>query len=534
MRHDLRHTTCRVSCDAAPMARRFSMERAATGALALVTALAACGIAALAGDEGYWSKVRDDLSEQDLARVAAITRPTSDFSAAEEFEKMQGGGGTSRKRVNQDAFSQSSANITFEEEGTFKLGNGLFRKTWVSSPSSTQASDGLGPLFNARACQSCHLKDGRGHPPEASLDATSMLIRLARDAETPQEQAMLAQKTVLNFADPVYGGQLQDLAVPGLQAEGKIRIDYEERSVTLGDGTQVSLRKPAYAVDDLAQGPLRAGVTLSPRIAPPMIGLGLVEQIHPADILALADPDDRDGDGISGRPQIVRSPDGNGLMLGRFGWKAQAATIRQQSADAFANDMGISSPDAPHDWGDCTPAQTDCLAMPTGVQQRLGDTEAPDPVLDLVTFYSQNLAVPARRDAGTPTVLRGKQMFYESGCASCHTPKFVTRRDAPNKAQSFQLIWPYSDFLLHDMGEGLADGQQVGEADGNEWRTPPLWGIGLTERVNGHTFFLHDGRARSLAEAVLWHGGEAQAARDRFAGLPKPDREALISFLESL
>jgi CxxC motif-containing protein (DUF1111 family) len=222
------------------------------------------------------------------------------------------------------------------------------------------------------------------------------------------------------------------------------------------------------------------------------------------------------------------------LTLGRFGWKASVPTIRQQSADAFAGDLGISTPDNPKHWGDCTKAQKECLAMPTGVQPKLGDTEAPDPILDLVTFYSQNLAVPARRDIDKPEVLAGKKVFYEIGCASCHTPKFVTRRNAPNKAQSFQLIWPYSDFLLHDMGQELADGQQVGDASGSEWRTPPLWGIGLTQVVNGHTFFLHDGRARNLTEAILWHGGEGQAARDRFASLPKPEREALVKFLESL
>jgi CxxC motif-containing protein (DUF1111 family) len=172
--------------------------------------------------------------------------------------------------------------------------------------------------------------------------------------------------------------------------------------------------------------------------------------------------------------------------------------------------------------------------MATGVQPRLGDTEAPAPIIDLITFYAQNLAVPARRDVAKKDVLAGKQAFYEMGCTSCHTPKYVTRRDAPNKAQSFQLIWPYSDFLLHDMGAGLADGQAVGDASGSEWRTAPLWGIGLTRRVNGHTFFLHDGRARNLAEAILWHGGEAQKVRDRFAAAGKAERDALIKFLESL
>lgn len=477
---------------------------------------------------------RDDLTPHDLARVQAITKPTTDFSKPESFELMQGGAGTSKKRPNQDAFSQSSANITFEEEGTFKLGNGIFRKVWVSAPSSTQASDGLGPLFNSRACQSCHLKDGRGHPPEGAADATSMFFRLAREASTDDEKAARAQGNTLNYPDPVYGSQLQDLAVPGLSGEGRMKIDYTEMPVTLGDGTTVSLRKPAYSVTDLAYGPLSPGTTLSPRVTPQMIGLGLVEQIHPADILAHADPDDKDGDGISGKANMVWDASIRQMSLGRFGWKAQTPSIRQQSADAFAGDIGISTPEVPRSHGDCTKEEAACLAMPTGVQTRLGPVEAPPPVMDLVTFYSQNLAVPARRDVGDPDVLAGKKVFYNLGCTSCHTPKFVTRRDAPNKAQSFQLIWPYSDFLLHDMGDGLADGQAVGQATGNEWRTPPLWGIGLTQRVSGHTFFLHDGRARNLTEAILWHGGEARRARDGFAALPAADRDRLVKFLESL
>lgn len=502
----------------------------------LLAGLVASFIAATAsageGEPAGLATSRGDLSSKDLARVIAITRPTTDFSKPEPFELMQGGAGTSRKQVNRDSFSQSSANITFEEESTFKIGNGFFTKLWVSAPSSTQASDGLGPLFNARACQSCHLKDGRGHPPEGNPDATSMFLRLARPAETEAEKAALADRQVLNFPDPVYGGQLQDLAVPGLRAEGKMVISYQQVPVQLTDGTAMVLRWPSYSVSNLGYGPMHPSTTLSPRVTPQMIGLGLIEQIHPADILANAEGNKADG--VSGKPSIVRDAKTGELTLGRFGWKASVPTIRQQSAEAFAGDLGISTPDNPKHWGDCTEAQKECLAMPIGVHERLGDTEAPDPILDLVTFYSQNLAVPARRDIDKPEVLAGKKVFYEIGCVSCHTPKFVTRRDAPNKAQSFQLIWPYSDFLLHDMGEELADGQQVGDATGNEWRTPPLWGIGLTQVVNGHTFFLHDGRARNLTEAILWHGGEGQAARDRFAGLPKPEREALVKFLESL
>ncbi len=491
-------------------------------------------LAAHAGDiPATIPTTRADLTPKDAGRVEAITKPTADFSKPESFELLPGGAATTKKRLNQDAFSQSSANISFEQEGTFKLGNGLFRKLWVSSPSSTQASDGLGPLFNARACQSCHLKDGRGHPPEGAADATSMFFRLARAAETEEEKQAVAERRVLNFPDPIYGTQLQDLAVPGLIGEGKMEIDYREIPVSLGDGTAVSLRKPTYSVANPGFGPLDPRTTLSPRVTPQMIGLGLVEQIHPADILANADPDDADDDGVSGKPSIVRDNLGE-LTLGRFGWKAQTPSIREQSADAFAGDLGISTPEVPKPWGDCTNGQAACLAMPNGVQARLGEAEAPPPVMDLVTFYSQNLAVPARRDLSKPEVLAGKQVFYDLGCVSCHTPKFVTRRDAPDKAFAFQLIWPYSDFLLHDMGEGLADGQPVGDATGSEWRTPPLWGIGLTKRVSGHTFFLHDGRARNLTEAILWHGGEAQKSRDGFAALSATDRQALIAFLESL
>ncbi|MBL8584965.1 MAG: c-type cytochrome [Rhizobiaceae bacterium] len=529
MRRDLKPSR-RMRADA----RAFGLPGQAFG-LMLAASIAGTALPSAADDTPLPGvpAIRDDLTPKDLARVKAVTAPPTDFSKSESFELMQGGAGTSKKRINQDAFSQSSANITFEEEGTFKLGNGLFRKLWVSAPSSTQASDGLGPVFNARACQSCHLKDGRGHPPEGAADATSMFFRLARDAESDAERATLAEHAALNFPDPVYGSQLQDLAVPGLVAEGKMAITYTEEPVTLAGGETVSLRRPTYTVANLSHGPMHAGTTLSPRVTPAMIGLGLVEQIHPSDILALADPDDRDGDGISGRPSLVRDGKSGELTLGRFGWKAQTPSIREQSADAFAGDLGISTPEVPRAYGDCTAAQTDCLAMPTGVQERLGDTEAPDPVMDLVTFYSQNLAVPARRDIDDPTVLKGKELFHAIGCAACHTPKFVTRRDAPNKAQRFQLIWPHSDFLLHDMGEGLADGQRVGEASGSEWRTPPLWGIGLTQTVSGHTFFLHDGRARNLTEAILWHGGEGQAARDRFADLDRADREALLRFLES-
>lgn len=478
---------------------------------------------------------RTDLSQADRVRVASVIAPPQDYDSAQSFEAMSGGAATFTGTADGNAFSHFSQNLSFDQQADFNIGDSLFSKLWVSSPSSTQASDGLGPLFNARSCQSCHLKDGRGHPPVDENDsAISMFLRLSVPPRTPEEFAALEGRQMLRIPEPTYGGQFQDLAVPGLQAEGRMVIDYTEEEIVLGDGEVVSLRRPTYSVANLGYGPMDPEVMVSPRIAPPMGGLGLIEAIHPGDILANADPEDEDGDGISGRPSWVIEEATGDLALGLFGWKGSNPTVRQQSAGAFAGDIGISTPDVPHEYGDCTQNQEACLAMTSGVQERLGDTEAPDPVLDLVTFYASNLAVPMRRDVDDLQVLRGKQLFADFGCSSCHQPNYVTRRDASIQAHQFQLIWPYSDFLLHDMGEGLADNRPVGDASGTEWKTAPLWGIGLTETVNGHTQFLHDGRARSLLEAVLWHGGEAQDARDNVAALATEDRDALIAFLESL
>jgi CxxC motif-containing protein (DUF1111 family) len=263
-----------------------------------------------------------------------------------------------------------------------------------------------------------------------------------------------------------------------------------------------------------------------------MIGLGLLEAIPAADILARADEADADGDGISGRPAIVWSREFDRPMLGRFGWKAGSATVKEQSAGAFSGDMGLSTSLHPAGWGECMAAQADCRAAPDGADE--AGLEVSDEALDLVTFYARNLAVPARRDVEDPEVLRGKEIFHAVGCADCHRPAYVTHRLEEGGAQSFQLIWPYTNLLLHDMGEGLADQRPEGRATGREWRTPPLWGVGLTETVSGHTQFLHDGRARNLLEAILWHGGEAEAARDAVVAMPKADRDALLRFLESL
>jgi CxxC motif-containing protein (DUF1111 family) len=469
---------------------------------------------------------------EEAARVAAVLAPPADFTAPERFEEAAGGAATVRRRDTADAFSLPSGNMSFAREMDFKLGNALFRKTWVAAPASTLASDGLGPLYNARACQDCHLKDGRGHVPAKGEAAVSMFLRLSVPGGPSPEGI---EEWLATSPEPTYGGQLQDFAAPGQTAEGQMRIDWREVPVTLGDGTTVTLREPAYSVEGAGHGALHPDTLLSPRVAPQMIGLGLLEAIPAADILALADPQDADGDGISGRAQIVPSVEFGVPMLGRFGLKAGAPTVREQSAGAFAGDMGLSTPLHPAPWGDCTAAQAACRDAPHGQEAGVRDgLEVDGPSLDLVTFYSRNLGVPARRGVEDPTVLRGKEVFHSLACAACHVPRHVTHRLDGQPEQSFQLIWPYTDLLLHDMGEGLADNRPEGRASGQEWKTPPLWGIGLTQAVSGHTQFLHDGRARSLTEAILWHGGEAQAARDGFAALPAPDRAALVTFLESL
>ena len=467
------------------------------------------------------------------AERAAILAPAERFDAAERWERLSGGSATNRRRFDRDAFSQPSANISFEDLAQFAIGNGLFRRPWVSSPSSTRSADGLGPLYNARSCQRCHLKDGRGHPPvDAGDSAVSMLIRLSVPPRTGEERARLDSGRAQVIPEPTYGTQLQDVAVPGRAAEGRIRIARARRDVTLDDGAVITLEEPRYTIDELGYGPFDPRVMTSPRVAPPMIGLGLLEAVAESDILARADPDDSDGDGISGRARRVWSPENGRMMLGRFGWKAGAASIVDQSAAAMSGDIGISNPLAPAAWGECTSRQTVCRAGPHGAEA--GGFEAPAEIMDAIVFYSRHLAVPARRAVDDPFVLRGKALFYRIGCTGCHVPKHATRSDWPVDELAGQLIWPYTDLLVHDMGDGLADGRPEGGASGREWRTAPLWGIGLTDVVSGHSRFLHDGRARNLAEAILWHGGEAETARNAFGALTKVERDALLAFLNSL
>ena len=467
-------------------------------------------------------------------RVLAVMQPAENFSQAEAYELRPAGAATVFKMQNRDAFSHPSANMPFERQLDFRVGDGIFKKIWVSSPSSTRSSDGLGPLFNARSCQRCHLKDGRGRPPAEGEKAELMLLKLSIPPQNETQRSALLQHRTSSIPEPTYGNQLQNFSVQAVRSEGEFTLQYKELPMQLVDGEIINLRAPTYQIVGLQYGALHPDSMASPRVAPPVIGMGLLEAIPEADILRHADPDDLDGNGISGRARRVWSDEHQKVMLGRFGWKAGQPTIAQQSAVAFRDDIGISTPLYPVPHGDCTAAQQDCMAASHGDEPAGDGLEAVSKMFDMLVFYVRNLGVPARREVSDPQVLEGKRLFYEARCAICHVPKFVTRRNSIGKEQSFQLIWPYTDLLLHDMGEGLADNRPEGNASGREWRTPPLWGIGLTETVSHHSTFLHDGRARSLLEAILWHGGEAEAAKQQVVRMTRGQREALLAFLGSL
>ncbi len=446
-------------------------------------------------------------------------------TSALAFERTSGGGTTVIKE-GPNAFSQPAANLPMSERIDFSVGNSFFRNPWVSSPASTDARDGLGPLFNTNGCQNCHIKDGRGHPPSpGDINAVSMLVRLSVPAMSEAEKQKLIQYG--NIPEPNYGGQLQDFSLPGVKPEGKIAISYREVPVTFEDGETVTLRQPNLAITDLNYGPMAENVQLSARIAPPMIGLGLLESIPAEAIYAYADPEDANGDGISGRPNQVWDIDTQRTALGRFGWKAGLPNVNQQNAAAFNGDVGLTTSIFPHH--NCMPSQSVCDDMPNG-----GDPEVSDNILDFVEFYARHLAVPARRNILDSQVQRGQEMFVNAGCNACHVESFTTAKRPDLAALSEQEIHPYTDLLLHDMGEGLADHRSEFIANGREWRTAPLWGIGYTKEVNADGTYLHDGRARTLMEAVLWHGGEADGAKQRVLAMPKADRDALIAFLRSL
>jgi len=450
------------------------------------------------------------------ALIGACGDPDTEVLPADD---PRSGGATTVFDDTRDAFARPLANLKGDRRDDFFLGNSVFNRGWVTAPASVVDFDGLGPLFNATSCSGCHFKDGRGRPPEEPDESfLSMLIRLSIPGRSANGGPM---------PEPTYGLQLHENGVLGVPAEGRARVTYVEEPGVFADGSPYSLRRPSYTLDRLGYGPLAADTELSPRVAPFVFGLGLLEAVPEQVIVALADPDDRDDDGISGRPNRVWDVEKRATVLGRFGWKANEPTLHQQNAAAFLGDMGITSAMFPLE--DCSARQLECQRALTGPTPQLRDVLAAQ-----LDYYMRTLAVPGRRDVESEPVRRGRRAFESARCVSCHVPTLETGEVAGFPELSHQVIHPFTDLLLHDMGPDLADGRADFEASGAEWRTPPLWGIGLVRTVNRHTYLLHDGRARGFVEAILWHGGEAARSREAFLAMPKTEREALVAFLESL
>jgi len=436
----------------------------------------------------------------------------------DESQRYPGGDTTNPILLGVNAFIQPVDNLKQEHEEAFYSGNSFFTQAWVMSPASTTDRDGLGPFFNARACSSCHPKDGRGAPPEdEDGDFVALLLRLSVPGEGPHG----APKP-----HPVYGDQFQPSAIVDLIGEGIPSVQYEEIAGEYDDGTPYSLLKPTYGFKELNYGPIGDDTMISPRIAPQVIGMGLLDAIPTERLQALEDPNDTDGDQISGRLNMVWDDTEQALAPGRFGWKGDASTVRQQVAGAFAGDIGITSPVIPTTH--CGENQDECASIEDG-----GSPEISERFFDFVVVYTSLVAVPYRRNWGDADVESGQAVFHQLGCDGCHTPRHVTGDHALEELSN-QVIWPYTDLLLHDMGEGLADGRPVFLANGREWKTPPLWSLGLIPKVNKHSRYLHDGRARNLAEAILWHGGEAEASQKAFKSLSAEKRQQLLRFLESI
>lgn len=455
-----------------------------------------------------------------------ILSPVAHSTEQAPTDKQLSGGATTVLDKSSNAFSLPANNLSILRRDNFFIGNAFFKQPWVIAPSSTSARDGLGPLFNSNSCQGCHVKDGKGHPPLSREDSfLSTLVRVSIPAETAEQKAQLTTTGVV--PEPSYGDQIQPNAILGVKGEATPRFDYTEIKGQFKDGETYTLVKPILKLDNLNYGALHPQVQMSARVAPVMIGMGLLEAIPEADLVALADPEDKNGDGISGRLNQVWDVKAQKTVLGRFGWKANQPTVEQQSAGAFHGDIGISSPMFAN--ATCSSAQTECLKAPDG-----GQPEINQELMDMVSFYASLLAVPARREVNDPEVLKGERLFKAANCSACHIPALKTGVKPAFSELEHQSIQAFTDLLLHDMGEGLADQRPDFLATGSEWRTAPLWGIGLIETVNGHTRFLHDGRARNLMEAILWHGGEAEKSRDYVLNLSKDERSALLRFLNSL
>ena len=425
-------------------------------------------------------------------------------------------------------FGQAADNLPWQYEKMFEDGDGLFERPFLPASGMktppvgevANTPEGLGPLFNANACGACHFRDGSVETPyETGKGMNGLFLR----ASIPDGKGGY-------MPPPGYHGQVRDKSVSaGVPPEGFGVIDYEELAGTFPDGEKFSLRKPHYRVENPGYGPLPTNTILEARSAPRLPGMGLLEAIDETTLLALAQAQKNHPDGIAGKANWVADPETGKRVIGKFSLKANEPSLRAQAAGAAFNDMGMTSP--LHRAELCLPNQKACVAAPKNGGPEY--TDLSEAQIQAMTVYLQLLAVPARRTPEDPAVMYGGTLFSQIGCNACHVDTITTGNSHPIKRLRNQTIHPYSDLLLHDMGLELT-GRPDGEATAQEWRTPPLWGLGLMKKSNHHTVFLHDQRARSVQEAILWHGGQGALAKSRFMALNKAKRAALLKFLESI
>ena len=429
-------------------------------------------------------------------------------------ERLYAGGGTTVFSATSIAFETPAPNLSATNLAIHLDGDAEFEAAFITAPANINS--GVGPIFNNNSCVACHPRDGRSAFPSDDINALSGFFLRGSIPGVGEHGGI--------NPIPGFGGQLQNQAIFGRDAEVKFKVVYKEIVEILADGTKVILRKPTYSILE-SYITFPSDAILSPRLAPPVFGLGLLEAITEEDILTNQDINDLDGDGISGKANYVWDPFLKKTVIGRFGWKANASTVFIQSAAAYVEDMGITNYVFPNESG---------INQANGQDGLNDDPEITDDILDQVVLYCRTLGVPAPRGIETNAVKTGAAIFENIDCAKCHIPKQKSGNFPGIDAISNQTFFPYTDMLLHDMGEGLADGRPDFLANGNEWKTRPLWGIGMTNLINGHTDFLHDGRAKNITEAILWHGGEAENAKNNFKALSTEEREALLVFLNSL
>ncbi|MFO1321402.1 MAG: di-heme oxidoredictase family protein [Burkholderiales bacterium] len=472
-----------------------------------------------------------------LALATALLPATAWLEPAADIpESALSGGRLSVADTSERAYSFPAPGLDARQAELYALGHKMFSNRWAFFWFEN-AEFGRGPTSNAQACTTCHTNNGRGlvtgTPPLPSVAAAGE----ARDHHitVPFEPAPNhVVRVSLPGQDahggplplPQYGDQLQVFGVFGVvPPEAGFDVEWNEHTVTLADGDRVDLRRPVLRIRDLGYGPLGNGAMAALRLAPPLVGIGLLEAVPEETVVAFAARPPVDG--IRGKVNRVWDESRHRMALGRFGLKANHGSVREQVAIAFLNDIGLSTPVYP---------DQNCPAMSQTCRDQMvaGKPEITELRLKATELYVRALAVPVRRNVTDARVVRGEALFTEARCAVCHVPEMRTGSFPALPLLADQTIRPFTDLLLHDMGEALADGRPDYLASGSDWRTPPLWGIGLSKTVNGAANYLHDGRARNFPEAILWHGGEATVSRDRFLAMPRADREALVAFLDSL